>query len=171
MPDNVKLLKEYIKSILKEDAVGFAHDLSRASKHFSGNKHWDRGKRIVEPGKMINLRINGAQLSAYVADNGLKRAKGLSGISGIEKIKNGYGMIFTWPVTDFRSFWMKGTHIPLDIAFMDSTGKILEIKELVPYSLNSVISTAPVMFALEVPRGWFSKNGVKVGTEVVGLDI
>jgi uncharacterized membrane protein (UPF0127 family) len=120
---------------------------------------------------MISLRINNTQLNAYIADNDIKRAKGLSGVSGIEKIENGYGMIFIWPVTDFRSFWMKGTHIPLDIAFIDSTGKILEIKELVPYSLDSVVSTAPARFALEVPRGWFSENGVKVGTEVVGLDI
>jgi hypothetical protein len=45
MSNNTKLLKEYIKFLLKEDAIGFAHDLSKASKHFSGNSHWGRGKK------------------------------------------------------------------------------------------------------------------------------
>ena len=61
------------------------------------------------------------------------------------------------------SFWMKNTPTPLSIAYIDYSGKIKDIFDMTPFSLATIVSTGYVRYALEVPQGWFSKNGIKVG--------
>jgi uncharacterized membrane protein (UPF0127 family) len=62
---------------------------------------------------------------------------------------------------------MKNTKIPLSIAYIDSAGVILEIYDMVPYSLQSIQSVNLVMYALEVPQGWFERAGVEIGDTIV----
>ena len=72
-------------------------------------------------------------------------------------------MIFVFEKDQILSFWMKNTPHPLSIAFIDSNGKIRDIFQMTPYSLASVSSTTSVRYALEVPQGWFKKEGIKEG--------
>ena len=65
---------------------------------------------------------------------------------------------------------MKNTPHPLSIAYIDSTEKISDIFDMVPFSLSSVVSTRSVRFALEVPQGWFEKEGISVGSRVLFAD-
>ena len=74
------------------------------------------------------------------------------------------GMLFCFGSEGHYSFWMQNTYIPLDIAFLDKFGKVLEIKPLYPLSTRSVQSSHSCKYALEVNRGWFDDNGVRVGT-------
>ena len=78
-------------------------------------------------------------------------------------IPDGTGMIFVFEKDQILSFWMKNTPHPLSIAFIDSNGKIRDIFQMTPYSLSSVSSTTSVRYALEVPQGWFKKEGIKEG--------
>ena len=64
---------------------------------------------------------------------------------------------------------MRHTTIPLDIAFISEEGVIESIKELEPLRSSPVYSDVDVMFALEVNRGWFAENDVKVGDKIVKL--
>ena len=64
------------------------------------------------------------------------------------------------------SFWMKNTPHPLSIAYIDKNGKIRDIFDMEPYSLSPILSTRSVMYALEVPKGWYDANGIKVGDHV-----
>lgn len=73
------------------------------------------------------------------------------------------GMLFSFSNEDYYSFWMKNTYVPLDIAFIDSEGIVVDIRELVPLSTRGVTSKIPYKYALEVNRDWFSENGVDVG--------
>ena len=43
------------------------------------------------------------------------------------------------------------------------TGEIIGIYDMVPLSRKSVCSKKPVLYALEVNKGWFKKNGFHVG--------
>ena len=61
---------------------------------------------------------------------------------------------------------MKDTRIPLDIAFIKEDGTIESIKELKPYTLLPVSSDGEVLYALEVNKGWFLENNVKVGDNI-----
>ena len=74
------------------------------------------------------------------------------------------GMLFCFGSEGHYSFWMQNTYIPLDIAFLDVYGKVLEIKEMYPLSTRSVRSSHKCKYALEVNRGWFGQNGVKAGS-------
>jgi uncharacterized membrane protein (UPF0127 family) len=58
---------------------------------------------------------------------------------------------------------MKDTFIPLDVAYINNKGKILEIYDMVPLSKKSVCSRNYAKFALEVNRGWFKDNNIDIG--------
>ena len=65
-----------------------------------------------------------------------------------------------------KSFHMKDTKIPLDIAFINKDGIIESIKELEPLNTLPVYSDSEVLYALEVNRGWFAEKNIKVGDRV-----
>lgn len=112
------------------------------------------------------LRADGKEVSvmAEVADTEETRAKGFM---EREVIPEGTGMIFIFNRDQILSFWMKNTPHPLSIAYIDSTGKIRDIYHMTPYSMASWSSTVSVRYALEVPQGWFEKEGIKVGDRVL----
>ena len=86
-----------------------------------------------------------------------------------KKIPDGTGMIFIFEKDQILSFWMKNTPHPLSIAYIDSNGKIRDIFDMTPFSLSPVISTVSVRYALEVPQGWYKKNGITPG-DTISLD-
>ena len=85
------------------------------------------------------------------------------GFMNRKNIPEGTGMLFVFTEDKIASFWMKNTPTPLSIAYIDYSGKIKDIFDMTPFSLASVVSTGYVRYALEVPQGWFEKEGIKVG--------
>ncbi|MCX5910226.1 MAG: DUF192 domain-containing protein [Deltaproteobacteria bacterium] len=83
-----------------------------------------------------------------------------------ESLGEDEGMLFVYGREEFLSFWMKNTRIPLSIAFMDAKGRIVDIQEMEPFSLETHRSAYPAVYALEVNQGWFQRNGVQVGDRV-----
>ena len=84
-----------------------------------------------------------------------------------KNIPDGTGMLFIFERDQTLSFWMKNTPHPLSIAYIDSKGKIRNIYDMTPFSLSSIVSTVSVRYALEVPQGWYKKNGITEGDTVV----
>ena len=67
-----------------------------------------------------------------MALNDAQRSRGLMNVRSLEQ---GVGMIFAFPDGDQpRSFWMKNTLIPLDMIFVEKSGRINAIFENVPSS-------------------------------------
>lgn len=99
-------------------------------------------------------------ISAEIAKTNEDRARGYM---ERKNIPEGTGMLFVFERDQVLSFWMKNTPTPLSIAYIDSKGKIRDIFHMEPYCLDSIISTVSVRYALEVPQGWFEKNGIKKG--------
>ena len=94
-----------------------------------------------------------------------------AGLMFRESLDEDSGMLFMFDSIDYHSFHMQNTTIPLDIAFIDKWGIVESIKELKPLSREPVCSNSPVLFALEVNRGWFNENDVKVGDKVISEDV
>ena len=72
-------------------------------------------------------------------------------------------MFFIWEYKKRQCMWMRNTYIPLNVAYIDSSGKILEINDMVPLSDKSVCSKKRVRYALEVNLNWFEDNNILVG--------
>ena len=89
------------------------------------------------------------------------------GLSGRCDVPDGRGMVFLFPAADRWGFWMKDTHIPLSVAFVRSDGTIAWIRDMAPESLETVKSPEAVKVAVEVPQGWFERNGVDEGDRFV----
>ena len=94
-----------------------------------------------------------------------------TGLMFRESLDTDSGMLFVFDRVAQQSFHMSHTTIPLDIAFIDEEVCIESIKELAPLRREPVYSNAPVLYALEVNRGWFAENEVKVGDQIIKDEI
>lgn len=97
---------------------------------------------------------------AEVARTPDERAQGLM---YREELAEDAGMLFVFQDLEERAFWMQNTFIPLDIAYMDPSFRIIDIKPMEPEDETFVESSGPAQYALEVNRGWFEEHGVTVG--------
>lgn len=104
------------------------------------------------------------KVTAEIADTEETRNRGFM---EREQIPDGTGMLFVFERDQILSFWMKNTPHPLSIAYIDSTGKIRNIYHMTPFSMANWTSTVSVRYALEVPQGWFEKEGIVVGDKVL----
>jgi uncharacterized membrane protein (UPF0127 family) len=108
----------------------------------------------------IPLYINDKEIWVEVAKTLVERAKGLMGRKHLGQEE---GMFFIFETEDYHAFWMKDTLIPLSIAFIDKSGRIVAIADMKPLSLDSHSPPKPVLYTLEMKKGWFSMNGIKAG--------
>ncbi len=92
----------------------------------------------------------------------------MTGMMGRTQMGPYEGMLFVNEEPGVRCFWMRNTLIPLSIAFIADDGTIVNIDEMQPRTENSHCSKAPVRFVLEMPKGWFTKNGIEPGFKVRG---
>ncbi len=107
------------------------------------------------------VSVEGYNVDCEIADTDASRMRGLM---HREELPQGEGMLFMFPWPDQQSFWMRDTHIPLDVAFADMRGKILNIETGTPLSERRMISQGPAMYVLEVPKGWFAFRGLEPGS-------
>lgn len=115
------------------------------------------------------FQLGTKSFEGYVADTEELRANGLMYVS---KLDPDHGMLFVFEDEQPLSFWMKNTLIPLAIAFINKDGKVVDLQEMSPQSsmaeasVPTYHSRARALFALEMNKGWFSKNGIKVGARL-----
>ena len=78
------------------------------------------------------------------------------------------GMLFQYPEPRIINMWMSNTLIPLDMIFIDTAGRIINIAErTVPESLQTIPSTAPAVAVLEVSGGTADRLGLAPGDLVI----
>ncbi len=99
---------------------------------------------------------------AEVAATADQRADGLM---YRQEVPDGTGMLFVFQDNEVRAFWMANTYVPLDIAYMDPSYRIVDIVPMEPLVTDTYPSSAPAMFALEVRQGWFAEQGIGVGDQ------
>ena len=90
-------------------------------------------------------------IEAAVADEPGERAVGLMNRT---ELSENAGMLFVYEKPSAPKFWMKNTLIPLDIIFLDKSGKIIKIFEQVPrLSENKITAGKNISFVLEINAG------------------
>lgn len=115
----------------------------------------------------VSLSLGTNSLSAQVAADEATRERGLMSRT---RLAPDEAMVFVFPQPRPVAFWMKDTPVPLSIAYVGTSGRIFEIHDLKPMNETPVPSASDaVVYAIEVPRGWFANHGVVAGSIVGGL--
>ncbi|MBC5764621.1 DUF192 domain-containing protein [Ramlibacter albus] len=113
----------------------------------------------------VKLSAGMHQIDAQVASAPDERATGLM---FRKEMPQHEGMLFVFEQPSQQCFWMKNTLLPLSIAFVADDGRIVNIDEMAPQTLESHCSTEPVRYVLEMNKGWFAKKGIKAGARLAG---
>ena len=121
---------------------------------------------IGTPSVDLALEIGGKRVHAEIADCPKSRNRGLMHRT---QLAPDCGMLFAYPDSARRSFWMENTCIPLSIAFIDEAGVILNVEDMIPFDRNNVWSDGDAVYALEMAQGWFDDNRIEAGRKVIGL--
>ncbi len=115
------------------------------------------------PGETVPIRVAGIEIQVEIADDEAERSRGLM---YRQSLPANHGMLFVYPDERRLGFWMRNTLIPLDIAYLDRAGRIVDIQQMEPQTSETHYSRAPAMYALEMNQGWFAEHGVAVGALV-----
>lgn len=113
----------------------------------------------------MTLGIRGMEVRAEVADTLARRMQGLSGRSAL--VPN-TGMLLVFEEDDLHGIWMRDMRFPIDILWLDSTLKVVSLKERVdPASYpETFYPSEPVRYVLELPAGFMSTYGISEGDQV-----
>lgn len=112
---------------------------------------------------VVTAERTGARFVVEVADTGAERADGLMGRTSLPA--DG-GMLFLYDAPSSGGYWMKDTLIPLSIAFLGESGRVLAILDMTPCRADPCHVYDPgVVYraALEVKSGAFARAGIRKG--------
>ena len=103
-------------------------------------------------------------LSIEIADDDYQTETGMMYRKSME---DNQGMLFIFPDSQYRYFYMRNTEIPLDIIYIDQNKSILNIqKNAKPFDETSLPSKGPAKYVLEIKGGlstqWNLENGDKI---------
>ena len=106
--------------------------------------------------------------SNFSVELALSEAQRVQGLQGRRRLAAGTGMLFDFQGTGPVMMWMKDTFVPLDMLFIDSRGRIVNIAEhTVPLSLTAIRSAGPVRAVLELNAGTAARLGIRPGDRVL----
>lgn len=117
--------------------------------------------------EVVTVTIKGHTWQAELADTSEKQTLGLA---QRDHLAEGTGMLFVFDEPSYHTFWMQGTYIPLDVAFIGADYTIVQMHTM-PVEPDYVEPTrypsdGPVQYALEVPAGTFERLGIVKGDRV-----
>lgn len=129
------------------------------------------------PPASMPVTAGGTTFQCRLALDDASRAKGLS---GVESLGANEGMLFVFPDSAPRGFWMVDCLMDIDIAFIDPFGFVTAVhtmpkeplqqegepRDAYEARLKRYPSVSPAQYALEVPPGALGKLGVKRGTRI-----
>jgi uncharacterized membrane protein (UPF0127 family) len=117
------------------------------------------------------ILVGGVEFEVWLATTFAQQQQGLMNATEeqLEPLPDGTprGMLFVFATEATRSFWMRDTYVPLDLAYATADGMIVEIHDLAPLDETLVTSGEPVQYALEAPAGTFAAEGIAVGSVIL----
>lgn len=116
--------------------------------------------------RVVSLSAGMHVIKAEVAATDEERQYGLM---FREKMGLNEGMVFVFEAPAHVCMWMKNTLLPLSVAFIDESGKIVNIEDMKPHTADSHCAKRQVRYALEMNQGWFKRKNLKPGSSIEGL--
>ncbi|NJD25097.1 MAG: DUF192 domain-containing protein [Betaproteobacteria bacterium] len=125
------------------------------------------GALAQAPMPVVELTAGFHRIEAEVAATDQNRQVGLMNRKAMPPQR---GMLFVFTEPRTHCMWMRNTHIPLSVAFLDESGAVLNIEDMQPQTDNSHCARKPARYALEMNLGWFAQRGLGPGARVGGLE-
>lgn len=105
-----------------------------------------------------------AHFNVEVADDAKEQQFGLM---FREKLPASSGMLFVYTRPRQAVFWMKNVPIPLDMIFMDKTGRVMRIAQNArPFDETRIDGGEDIQLILEINGGMAQGLGISVGSEL-----
>lgn len=80
----------------------------------------------------------------------------------------GQGMLFVFPADEPVAFWMRNTLIPLDLIFIERSGRIIRVAPMAkPLDETLIESGGAVRYVLELNGGEAARRGIRAGDKLV----
>ena len=111
--------------------------------------------------------LSGETEHAFTIEIADTREKIRTGMMHRPEMAADVGMLFIREQSSLDGFWMRNTLVPLDILFLEDSGKILSIAHnAVPLSERNISPGAPVRYILEIKGGQAGILGIQPGDTV-----
>ncbi len=88
------------------------------------------------------------------------------GLMNRKQMGSNEGMMFIFDRPAAVCMWMKNTLLPLSVAFIDSSGVILNIEEMAPLTDTNHCAVKAAEYALEMNAEWFKRKNIKPGSKI-----
>lgn len=135
------------------------------------------GTELPKDGGTYAIEIAGKPFNLKVSSSDATRTRGLGGVATIAE--DG-GMIFIFPDSKLRRFWMKDCIVDMDIVYLDPRGFITAIHTMTKEPLRAegeteaayearlpgYTSIAPAQFAIELRKGRAAELGLKTQQKI-----
>ena len=118
------------------------------------------------------VELHGHQIKVEIAADDATREHGLMDRTSMPAT---HGMLFVFPNSQIRTFWMKNTLVPLDMLFFDADRKLVTLHADVPPCkadpCATYSSTAPARYVLELNAGTAARLGVREGDVATFINV
>jgi uncharacterized membrane protein (UPF0127 family) len=116
---------------------------------------------------LVELSAGIHRIEAEVAATPAQRMRGLMERASLPPQR---GMLFVFDQEARHCMWMKNTWLALSVAFLDASGRIINIEEMEPQTEDNHCAARPARYALEMNAGWFARRGLRAGDVIGGID-
>jgi hypothetical protein len=130
------------------------------------------GTETLKDGSTWHTTIAGQPFNLTVSSSDATRQRGLGGVADIAK--DG-GMVFVFPDSELRAFWMKDCITDMDIVYLDPLGYVTAVRTMKKESLRHegepqadyearlprYSSVAPAQYVIELRVGRANELGIK----------
>ncbi|MBI4250760.1 DUF192 domain-containing protein [Candidatus Uhrbacteria bacterium] len=125
---------------------------------------------FLEPEKptppiFFDLSVGSAKLNVEYANNLRKQLRGLS---GRESLGENSGLFYSFQTPDFYTFWMRDMKFPIDIIWIGSDKRVVDVsKNVLPNSFpKTFTSQDKAQYVVEVNAGYADAHDITVGATV-----
>lgn len=117
------------------------------------------------PPVYFDLVAGGTKVQAEYANTLRKQLRGLSGRASLGQDA---GMFYSFQKPDFYTFWMRDMKFPIDIIWIGSDSRIVDItKNISPNSFpKTFTSQDKAQYVVEVNAGYADAHGITIGATV-----
>lgn len=106
----------------------------------------------------MKIKVGNKEYNVVEARSEEEKEKGLQGITNLPEDE---GMLFYFDPPEEVSMWMRNTHIPLDIIFINDDEEVIYVEEGIP-DTDKQITVQNTAYVLEVNKD----SGIKEGDEL-----